>query len=85
MFSSVCMCVCARACTFLKADLCWSTQSSKWDQSAAHEGHTPTRDARKIFSLFSHNRNFSHQQISFLVAPVAWQFLILHEQMTDYR
>ena len=27
---------------------------------------------------------FTQQQILFLLAPVAWQFLILHEQMTGY-
>ena len=28
---------------------------------------------------------FTQQQISFFVAPVAWQFLILQEQMTGCR
>ena len=41
----------------------------------------PSRDF--LFLLIA--EIFTQQQISFLLAPVAWRFLILHEQMTRYR
>ena len=34
---------------------------------------------------FSHGRLFQIYCFSFFVAPVVWQFLILHERMTGYR
>ena len=37
------------------------------------------------FSLFLIAELLSEQQTSFLVAPVAWQFLILHERMAGYK
>ena len=39
----------------------------------------------KFFCVFLEQNFFSHQLISFLVAPVAWQSLILHEQMAGYK
>ena len=38
----------------------------------------------KFFSVFSW-QNLSHHLTSFLVAPVAWQLLVLHEQVAGYR
>ena len=44
----------------------------------------PPETPGKLLS-FSHSRLFHIYCFSFFDAPVAWQFLTLHERMTGYR
>ena len=50
-----------------------------------HDGHISARCTQQSFSLFFQHRMLNNNRLLSLFAPVAWQFLMLHDQMTGYR